>query len=187
MSNTLIVRAAMALAALSTASAAAADVDFTGSMVGQGVVMPSAACAPIPNSGSINPGPGLSNFGAFSYSHSVCTQAGVGPIVGTFVVNFGVDEFYGTLLGSGAAGPSPTLFDLLIDYTITGGTGRFVGATGSFVGQGTADVSVHPSIVSLSFGAVPEPASWAMMLLGFGGVGLAVRRRRKTVAIAQLA
>lgn len=26
---------------------------------------------------------------------------------------------------------------------------------------------------------VPEPASWAMMLLGFGGIGLAVRRRRK--------
>lgn len=28
-------------------------------------------------------------------------------------------------------------------------------------------------------GAVPEPASWAMMLLGFGGIGFAMRRRRK--------
>src|SRR5205823_14904570 len=26
--------------------------------------------------------------------------------------------------------------------------------------------------------AVPEPASWAMMLLGFGGIGVAFRRRR---------
>ena len=27
-------------------------------------------------------------------------------------------------------------------------------------------------------GAVPEPATWAMMLLGFGGIGFAMRRRR---------
>jgi hypothetical protein len=26
---------------------------------------------------------------------------------------------------------------------------------------------------------VPEPATWAMMLLGFGGIGMAMRRRRK--------
>jgi hypothetical protein len=26
-------------------------------------------------------------------------------------------------------------------------------------------------------GAIPEPASWAMMLLGFGGIGTALRRR----------
>jgi hypothetical protein len=29
-------------------------------------------------------------------------------------------------------------------------------------------------------GAVPEPSTWAMMLLGFGGMGLAMRRRRRT-------
>ena len=28
-------------------------------------------------------------------------------------------------------------------------------------------------------GAVPEPATWAMMLLGFGGIGFAMRRGRK--------
>jgi PEP-CTERM motif len=34
-------------------------------------------------------------------------------------------------------------------------------------------------------GAVPEPATWALMLLGFGGIGVAMRRRRKP-ALAQL-
>jgi hypothetical protein len=34
--------------------------------------------------------------------------------------------------------------------------------------------------------AVPEPATWALMLLGFAGIGFAMRRRR-TPALAQLA
>jgi hypothetical protein len=32
--------------------------------------------------------------------------------------------------------------------------------------------------------AVPEPASWAMMIMGFGAVGAGLRRRRATVAFA---
>lgn len=37
-------------------------------------------------------------------------------------------------------------------------------------------------------GAVPEPATWAMMLMGFGVAGAALRRsRRKTSLIAQIA
>ena len=39
------------------------------------------------------------------------------------------------------------------------------------------------TITSLSrAGAVPEPATWAMMILGFGGVGATVRRRRLRLA-----
>jgi len=33
--------------------------------------------------------------------------------------------------------------------------------------------------------AVPEPSAWAMMLLGFGFMGTALRRRRSNIAIAQ--
>ena len=35
--------------------------------------------------------------------------------------------------------------------------------------------------------AVPEPGTWAMMLIGFGGIGYSMRRRRKTTGIALLA
>jgi hypothetical protein len=44
---------------------------------------------------------------------------------------------------------------------ITGGQGSFSGA------------------LSFASGAVPEPATWAMLILGFGVIGTALRRQRK--------
>lgn len=52
-------------------------------------------------------------------------------------------------------------------------------------GTGTVDVSMKPITewVEGTGGAVPEPATWAMMIMGFGAVGMAARRRRR-VAVA---
>ncbi|WP_293899164.1 PEPxxWA-CTERM sorting domain-containing protein [Phenylobacterium sp.] len=36
----------------------------------------------------------------------------------------------------------------------------------------------------LSFSATPEPATWAMMLLGFGGAGAVLRQRRRKLVLA---
>lgn len=44
-------------------------------------------------------------------------------------------------------------------------------------------VSASDAIVA----AVPEPATWAMMLLGFGAIGFATRRSRKSIAATQAA
>lgn len=38
-----------------------------------------------------------------------------------------------------------------------------------------------------SLTAVPEPATWAMMLLGFAGIGVSMRRRRPKTALMQVA
>jgi hypothetical protein len=44
------------------------------------------------------------------------------------------------------------------------------------------------SFAASDIAAVPEPASWAMMLLGFGAIGLTMRRRRKdSEAVSQFA
>lgn len=48
--------------------------------------------------------------------------------------------------------------------------GNVAGPTGSY--SGTINVQL----------AVPEARTWTMMLLGFGAIGIAVRRRRKAVA-----
>jgi len=37
----------------------------------------------------------------------------------------------------------------------------------------------HVDLFDGGAGGVPEPATWAMMLLGFGGIGFAMRRGRK--------
>ena len=39
-------------------------------------------------------------------------------------------------------------------------------------------ISTSPSIIFNGAGVVPEPATWTMMILGFGGIGAAMRRRR---------
>lgn len=45
----------------------------------------------------------------------------------------------------------------------------------------TQDGSVAQRANFQPVAAVPEPATWGMMLLGFGGIGFAVRRGRKTM------
>jgi hypothetical protein len=54
---------------------------------------------------------------------------------------------------------------------------------GSFptVFQGSEDYVGTASVV-LETGGVPEPADWALMILGFGGAGAALRRRRTAQA-----
>ena len=53
-------------------------------------------------------------------------------------------------------------------------------------GNNSGAGSLGGSITIRQATAVPEPATWAMMLIGFGAVGFAMRRRQKPV-LAQLA
>jgi hypothetical protein len=67
---------------------------------------------------------------------------------------------------------------------------------GSWANYATPDFKIdwvgskkNYDLVSLAIpvnNGVPEPATWAMMLVGFGGIGMAMRRRRKGV-LAQIA
>ena len=49
--------------------------------------------------------------------------------------------------------------------------------------DGWSHLTVYDSVAT----AVPEPGTWAMMLLGFGAIGFAMRRRRREGALLQMA
>jgi PEP-CTERM motif len=51
-----------------------------------------------------------------------------------------------------------------------------------FGGVGGQGSSLYGDNFTYNTGAVPEPATWAMMLLGFGGLGAMLRSRRTVVA-----
>ena len=41
-----------------------------------------------------------------------------------------------------------------------------------------------PALDNVSISAVPEPATWAMMIIGFTGAGVAIRRRRRDDSVS---
>jgi len=69
----------------------------------------------------------------------------------------------------------------LVSSTFTPGlTYSFSGGTLKIDWEGTSDAAGPlAAVFAVSTGSVPEPASWALMLGGFGLVGGAMRSRRK--------
>ena len=51
-------------------------------------------------------------------------------------------------------------------------------------GNGINIVVYAGNAAPVLLGGVPEPASWALMMIGFGGLGALLRRRRSQVVLA---
>ena len=196
-----ILRAGLAAALLAGGAGAAysATVNFTGSVTGISTLigLDSHCSAPEPFHALILPGNtvGTSNLGNFTYSTDTCLApaSANAPSSGTFIIDFGADSFSGTFDGGSTFSTTPGISDTAWIFTILSGTGRFEGASGTFQGAGLADARTRPTHVVIGFigdinaPAVPEPGTWALMLLGFGGIGMAMRRQRGTEVLAQIA
>jgi hypothetical protein len=59
------------------------------------------------------------------------------------------------------------------------GTGGLITLDFSSDSRSGADAILDNVVLTTAPAGVPEPATWAMMLLGFGAIGLAMRRRRR--------
>lgn len=131
---------------------------------------------------------GTSNFGGFGPSMAHClTPPPTSYSGGVFDFAFSAgDMFSGTYSGFFSPTGTPGLVNNFVDYVVTGGTGRFLGASGVIHGVGLLDRRVPRPINTLTLNgvldlpAVPEPTLWAMMITGFGLVGATARRRRAT-------
>jgi PEP-CTERM motif len=86
-------------------------------------------------------------------------------------------------------GPGPLSLGPLTDIAAS----PFVQYFGFFTGSGSDTITFYSrndpgylglDLVSVQGPGVPEPAAWSMMLLGFGGLGAVMRRRRNAVALA---
>lgn len=86
-------------------------------------------------------------------------------------------DAFGALTGS-------TTLTMLSGYNIysLNGLGTFKGLT-FFNNNDPSGVRFQNMSYNSVAGAVPEPGTWAMMLLGFGAIGLTVRRRRAPASL----
>ena len=181
--------ATLAIAAALPASAAVRT--FTGTEMNDTPTPgPSALCSPgqlyVAFSPTTATTSGTSNFGGFGPTMAHClTPPPTNYSGGMFDFTFDQgDVISGTYSGFFTPTGTPNVLNTFVDYVVTGGTGRFLGASGMIHGVGILDRTVPRPLNSLTLSgtldmpAVPEPATWAMMITGFGLVGAAARRRR---------
>jgi hypothetical protein len=105
-------------------------------------------------------------------------------LTGTFV-NAAFETSIVTFAGSGTALAAGSYFisffaDNLGVLGYAGGGGKLITRTHGF----SIAHDDSAGFVINSAGGVPEPSAWAMMLVGFGGLGIAMRSRRKLAAAA---
>jgi hypothetical protein len=129
-------------------------------------------------------------FGAGSYNYSLDYQGilfGANKVLGggddTFVTSGPSTQLVDGLVGRGSGNSyaaycspcTPAERQAAIDAAAAGGPFQFTGtySLGDITGSGTFNVS-----------AVPEPSTWAMLLIGFAGVGFMTYRRRGIAALA---
>jgi hypothetical protein len=116
------------------------------------------------------------------------------PFTGTAGVATTTPTFTGFPLGV-TSGSYSNVFDLLVASSynpayITANGGTVAGAEGallSSIASGQAYLNIHTTVVPGGeirgfLVAVPEPATWMTMLLGFAVIGFALRRRRTSLA-----
>jgi hypothetical protein len=114
---------------------------------------------------------GLRPGAGYTFGWSMAGRDGGGPQH----LDVSVD---GLLVGTMASSSFGGWIDRAVRFTAQGSTARINFASRNAGGND----SYGNLITNVAVGGVPEPASWAMMIIGFGMVGTVVRRRAAMLA-----
>ncbi|HEV2596658.1 MAG TPA: PEPxxWA-CTERM sorting domain-containing protein [Sphingomicrobium sp.] len=154
--------------------------------------------------------PPMAAAGDYSFSYSAGTYTGSGTLTvdgsgnitgisgtanGNNIVGLSSYASADNLLYDGSNGTSAWLdysglsFSTLANTFGIGNTGGGdYGVTDMASNPAGTCCGSHPAQLNISaIAAVPEPATWAMMLIGFGGMGFAMRGRRRQQTLLQVA
>lgn len=114
-------------------------------------------------------------------------DAATGNLVRATNANAGT--YVNTTAAGAAFGPLGVALTGPVGFDISGGSGRtFLSAGGNFYtvdrtsGAATLVGALASELTGVTAGAVPEPASWAMLITGFGLTGTMMRRRKLALA-----
>lgn len=102
-----------------------------------------------------------------------------GPISEQLQVSFGSQTFLTSILNVPSMGFSGWQNGVTLHFTPTATT-----QTLKFLSIGTPHGLPPIAVLDGVSLTVPEPATWAMLLIGFGGIGAMIRRRRQVLATA---
>jgi hypothetical protein len=135
-----------------------------------------------PNQNTLVWGQDLTNAGGFNGSVDFSNNlSGLYSIIvssstpGAVISSLTLAGIMGTSGSFSASGTGDTLA-LLVPFT---GAGNY---RVSFGGTAPANGAAVTGNLTFQLAPVPEPGTWALMLLGFAGVGVAIRRSRKRSA-----
>ncbi len=123
--------------------------------------------------------PGTNTVSVFATGFTNLTDLAFGPDGSLYALSYDTTGILGPDVGGAifrvsGSGVSENIFSAgLINPTglAIGSDGSFYVTTNSRGAPGTGQV--------LRISAVPEPATWAMMIVGFGAIGVALRRSKR--------